>query len=72
MPTNRGVGGATKVGYEAAINAGANIIVKLDGDGQMTPRLIPDLVSPIDRGEADYVKGNRFFSLSSVSTICLL
>lgn len=69
MPTNRGVGGATKVGYEAAINAGANIIVKLDGDGQMTPRLIPDLVSPIDRGEADYVKGNRFFSLSSVSNM---
>ena len=69
MPTNRGVGGATKVGYQAAIIAGANIIVKLDGDGQMTPRHIADLISPIDRGEADYVKGNRFFSLSSVSSM---
>ena len=72
MTTNRGVGGATKVGYEAALSAGANIIVKLDGDGQMTPHHIPELVSPIIRGEADYVKGNRFFSLSSVSSMPLV
>jgi len=72
MSTNRGVGGATKVGYEAALSAGANIIVKLDGDGQMNSRHISDLVSPIVRGEADYVKGNRFFSLPSVSSMPLV
>ena len=69
LPHNRGVGGATKAGYEAAIEAGATIMVKLDGDGQMAPRQIAELVSPIIRGEADYVKGNRFFSLSSVSSM---
>lgn len=63
---NGGVGAATCDGYKAALAAGADIIVKLDGDGQMDPRLIPALVGPIVRGEADYVKGNRFFSVQTI------
>ena len=38
---NMGVGGAVMVGYRAAISDGAEIIVKVDGDGQMDPSLIP-------------------------------
>ena len=72
LPTNRGVGGATKVGYVAAIRAGADIIVKVDGDGQMIPNHITNLISPIERGEADYVKGNRFFSLTSLARMPLI
>jgi len=64
--TNRGVGGATLTGYRAAIEAGAGVIVKLDGDGQMDPASIPRLVEPILTGEADYVKGNRFHSLEGL------
>jgi dolichol-phosphate mannosyltransferase len=63
---NRGVGGATLTGYRKAIEAGVDIIVKLDGDGQMDPRLIPTLISPISRGEADYAKGNRFHDLDGL------
>jgi glycosyltransferase involved in cell wall biosynthesis len=63
---NGGVGAATCEGYQAAIEAGADIIVKLDGDGQMDPRLISALVGPIVRGEADYVKGNRFFNIETI------
>jgi glycosyltransferase involved in cell wall biosynthesis len=63
---NRGVGGATLTGYRKAIEAGVDIIVKLDGDGQMNPRLIPTLISPISRGEADYAKGNRFHDLDGL------
>lgn len=58
---NQGVGAATLTGYRAAIADGADVIVKLDGDGQMPASRIPALVAPILRGEADYVKGNRFF-----------
>lgn len=58
-PKNMGVGGATLVGYRQAIDAGADVIVKLDGDGQMDPALIPQIVAPIETGHADYAKGNR-------------
>jgi dolichol-phosphate mannosyltransferase len=64
--TNQGVGGAVITGYMAAIAGGADIIVKVDGDGQMDPRLIPVLVEPIAQGEADYTKGNRFFNLEQI------
>lgn len=63
---NGGVGAATVTGYRVAIASGAKIIVKIDSDGQMDPRLIPALIEPIVQGEADYVKGNRFFDISSV------
>ena len=63
---NRGVGGAVMTGYDAAARAGATIIVKVDGDGQMDPRLIPHFVAPILAGEADYTKGNRFYNLDKI------
>ena len=63
---NQGVGGAMITGYEEAIACNSEIIVKLDGDGQMDPRLIPQLIAPILRGEADYVKGNRFFNIQKI------
>lgn len=63
---NLGVGGATLSGYRRAIESEADIIVKLDGDGQMNPKLIKHLVKPIIENEADYVKGNRFFNIEEV------
>ncbi len=63
---NQGVGGAVIAGYQAAMAEGADIIVKVDGDGQMDPKLIPNFVAPIIDGEADYTKGNRFFDLEKI------
>jgi dolichol-phosphate mannosyltransferase len=63
---NLGVGGAVMAGYRAAINDGMDIIVKIDGDGQMDPSLISDFILPIILGEADYTKGNRFFDLEQI------
>lgn len=63
---NQGVNGAVMSGYKAAIAAGADVIVKVDGDGQMDPSLIPDFVAPIISEEADYTKGNRFFDLEEI------
>lgn len=63
---NFGVGGAVLAGYRAAIEAGADVIVKVDGDGQMDPSLIPAFIAPIMSGEADYTKGNRFYDLEKI------
>jgi dolichol-phosphate mannosyltransferase len=63
---NQGVGGAVKTGYRQAITDGANIIVKVDGDGQMDPGMIKRFIAPIQAGRADYTKGNRFFRLESL------
>jgi glycosyltransferase involved in cell wall biosynthesis len=58
--SNRGVGAAVLSGYNRALELGAEIIVKLDADGQMDPAAISELVAPIAAGDADYAKGNRF------------
>jgi dolichol-phosphate mannosyltransferase len=59
-PRNLGVGGAMKRGYGQALADGADIIVKLDADGQMDPGHLPRLIAPLLEGAADYAKGNRF------------
>ncbi len=66
---NKGVGGAVMTGYQAAIADGADVIVKIDGDGQMDSRLIPAFIGPIIKGEADYTKGNRFFDLEEIRSM---
>jgi glycosyltransferase involved in cell wall biosynthesis len=64
---NLGVGGAMKNGYRQALLDGMDIMVKIDGDGQMDPSLIPMFSTPIQDGEADYAKGNRFYDLTHIS-----
>ena len=63
---NQGVGGAVSTGYRAALEEGMDIVVKVDGDGQMDPALIPHFTRPIERGRADYTKGNRFYRPESL------
>jgi len=58
---NQGVGGATITGYLAALREDMDFIVKIDGDGQMDPGLIPRFLYAVEAGEADYCKGNRFY-----------
>jgi dolichol-phosphate mannosyltransferase len=67
LPRNRGVGGAVLAGFEKAAELGADVIVKMDGDGQMDPQYIPLLVEPLLTGAADYAKGNRFRSVLSLA-----
>ena len=64
---NGGVGAAMLSGYRAALADGMAIIVKLDGDGQMNPALIPRFVRLLLAGEADYCKGNRFHRPASLA-----
>ncbi|MGH8037801.1 MAG: glycosyltransferase family 2 protein [Stenotrophomonas sp.] len=69
---NQGVGGAVLTGYAQAITDGATVIVKIDGDGQMDPALLPGFIAPILRGEADYTKGNRFWDLRQIRQMPLV
>jgi dolichol-phosphate mannosyltransferase len=69
---NQGVGGAVMSGYERAYANGAEIIVKMDSDGQMDPKWLPALIEPLQRGEADYVKGNRFIHMRELTQMPLL
>ena len=66
---NMGVGAAVITGTKAALADKAQIIIKLDGDGQMDPTLIPELVAPIQEARADYVKGNRFHLLEGIGAM---
>jgi len=63
---NQGVGGAVRTGYRAALEEDMHIVVKVDGDGQMDPALIPHFTRAIERGKADYTKGNRFYRPESL------
>ena len=57
---NQGVGAAVMTGFRAASDAGMDILVKMDGDGQMRPEFLRALVEPLAEGRAHYAKGNRF------------
>lgn len=68
---NQGVGGAMITGFKTAVDAGADICVKIDADGQMPLWLVPDLIAPLLSGEADYTKGNRFRDFKAVRAMPL-
>ena len=55
----RGYGRACRAGMNAALNAGADVIVFIDGDGSDCPEFMEALVNPILRDEYDFVIGSR-------------
>jgi len=62
-PARRGVGAAIATGYAEALRVAgddADAIAVMAGDGQMHPDDLAAVVMPIVRGQADYVKGDRF------------
>jgi glycosyltransferase involved in cell wall biosynthesis len=61
-PHNVGYGGNQKTCYMEALRLGADVVVMLHPDGQYDPTLIPDMVRPILRDEADVVLGSRFLT----------
>lgn len=59
LPLNKGLANAWSAGLEAALHAGADIIVNTDGDNQYCGADIPKLVQPILDNEAEMVIGAR-------------
>lgn len=66
---NQGVGAAFLTGLRKALEVGCDIVLKIDGDGQMDPELIPAFVTPIIAGRADFTKGNRFYDLNAAMSM---
>ena len=62
---NTGVGGAMVTGYRTGLEMGCDILVKMDADGQMDVSDLPNIVTPIVEGLAEYVKGNRFYVINA-------
>ncbi|RPJ23424.1 MAG: glycosyltransferase, partial [Chloroflexi bacterium] len=58
-PSNQGVGGAMVTGYRKALEIGAQIVVKIDGDGQMDMDHLPELLKALT--EEPYCPCQRFF-----------
>ncbi len=69
---NQGVGGAMISGFQRALELGAQVMVKVDGDGQMDITRLPDLLAPLILGKADYTKGNRFRDFAALRQMPLI
>lgn len=68
-PENQGVGGATVTGYKKALELKSDIVVKMDGDGQMSSEHLPQLLDVIIEDGYEYAKGNRFLKAESLETM---
>lgn len=56
---NYGYGANQKTCYTEALKAGADIVVMVHPDYQYDPRLVPQIIEPITKGEAEVVFGSR-------------
>ncbi|MFC6784608.1 glycosyltransferase family 2 protein [Halobaculum halobium] len=59
---NRGAGAAALTGYRAALNDDLDVVASLDGDDQMDPAFLPNLLDPVVEGRVAYAKGDRLAS----------
>ena len=59
-PHNLGLGAALRTGLDTAKRMDARAAVYIDADGEYPPEQIPELLKPIESGEADYVLGSRY------------
>jgi glycosyltransferase involved in cell wall biosynthesis len=59
---NRGPGGAVITGYQRALADDFDIVCVVNGDNQMDPEEMIDLVRPVALDEVDYTKANRLFT----------
>jgi glycosyltransferase involved in cell wall biosynthesis/precorrin-6B methylase 2 len=52
-------GGNQKAGYQYAIGRDLDIVVMLHADGQYAPEVLPQLLEPLEKDQADMVFGSR-------------
>lgn len=62
LPCNLGVGSAVQAGFQYALAAGCQRVVRIDGDGQHPPAEIAALLEKARHSEEDLIIGSRFSS----------
>lgn len=62
---NLGYGGNQKVGYRYVIDNGFDVVVLLHGDGQYSPKLLPQMIAPILENDFEVVLGSRMINKKS-------
>lgn len=62
LPCNLGVGSAVQAGFQYALAAGCQRVIRIDGDGQHPPAEIGALLQKARSSEEDLVIGSRFSS----------
>jgi dolichol-phosphate mannosyltransferase len=65
-PRNCGIGEAMCLGYQKALDLSGEVLVKMDGDGQMAPEHLTLLLDAIIEKGYDYAKGNRFLHSEAI------
>jgi glycosyltransferase involved in cell wall biosynthesis len=63
---NQGVGGAMVTGFKIALDLKADLIAKIDADGQMDPGYLDRFARAAMLHQCDYVKANRFGHISAL------
>ena len=63
--TNKGPGNSIITGYKLSSKEGYDVAVVVGGDNEMDLKDLSNFLEPIENGEADYVKGNRFMGSGS-------
>lgn len=66
---NQGVGGAMLTGFKEALKGSTQVVLKVDGDGQMSGYDPRALLEPLILGRADYAKGNRFRDFNALKSM---
>ncbi len=59
LPSNFGLGVCTHIAFDHALRKNYRVAVRVDADGQHPIDRVPDLLAPLERGEADVVVGSR-------------
>jgi glycosyltransferase involved in cell wall biosynthesis len=65
--SNFGYGANQKTCYTEALQTNGSIVVMIHPDYQYDPRLLPEIVRPIQTGSADVVFGSRMMGVSALS-----
>lgn len=72
LPINYGLTSAIQLGMKYAYKNGYDIAIQFDGDGQHQAKYLKDLVSKIEKKEANIVVGSRFVTEKKKFTIRMI